>query len=53
MLKWARCAKLQAWVVGTNTYLPPDVKILWVRPVDDNFHARFSAIQRHYRYIYY
>ncbi len=43
--------KLHAWVLGTNTYLPDDVKILWAQPVDDQFHARFSAIQRHYRYI--
>lgn len=43
--------KLHAWVLGTNTYLPADVKILWAHPVDDTFNARFTAMQRHYRYM--
>ena len=42
---------LQAWVRGTNTYLPPDVAVLWARFVDDAFHARFSAVKRRYRYV--
>lgn len=42
---------LQAWVLGTNAYLPSDVKILWSRAVDSSFHARFSAQTRHYRYL--
>lgn len=43
--------KLPAWILGTNTYLPADVKILWAQEVDEHFHARFSAMQRHYRYM--
>ena len=41
----------RAWVRGTNTYLPHDVAIIWARFVDDAFHARFSAVQRRYRYL--
>jgi len=42
---------LHAWVKGTNTQLPEDVVVLWARQVDEMFHARFLALQRHYRYI--
>ena len=40
----------RSWVLGTNVNLPPDVAVSWARPVDLAFHARFSAISRHYRY---
>lgn len=40
-----------AWVRGTNTYLPKDVAVQWARIVDDDFHARFLALRRRYRYI--
>jgi tRNA pseudouridine38-40 synthase len=40
-----------SWVRGTNTHLPPDVALLWAAPVDDGFHARYSAIGRHYHYV--
>lgn len=42
---------LRAWTLGTNTHLPPTVAVRWVQEVDDDFHARFSAIGRRYRYI--
>lgn len=41
----------RSWIFGTNCYLPDDVNVLWATPIDLSFHARFSAIQRHYRYI--
>ena len=41
----------RAWVRGTNTYLPPDLTVLWTRAVDDDFHARFRALRRRYRYV--
>lgn len=44
----ARPAK--AWLQGGNMYLPDDVNILWVRPAPLDFHARFSAVARTYRY---
>jgi len=40
----------RAWVYGTNTNLPRDISILWAQEVPDEFHARFSARSRHYRY---
>lgn len=40
-----------AWMRGANSHLPPDARVLWVRPVPDGFHARFSAVERAYRYI--
>jgi tRNA pseudouridine38-40 synthase len=43
-----RCER--SWVLGTNTHLPPGISVLWVRPVVDAFHARFSARRRRYRY---
>jgi tRNA pseudouridine38-40 synthase len=42
---------LTAWVRGVNAMLPDSVAVLWARPVDDTFHARFSALSRSYRYI--
>jgi tRNA pseudouridine38-40 synthase len=41
----------KAWVRGTNANLPTDIRIQWARPVDAQFHARFSARRRHYRYV--
>ncbi len=41
----------RSWVLGTNANLPSDVRLLWARAVAEDFHARFSARQRSYRYI--
>src|SRR5687767_6860480 len=41
----------RAWRLGANTYLPEDVSIAWVREVPVQFHARFSATARSYRYL--
>lgn len=43
----------RAWVRGTNTKLPDDVAVLWAKPVPEEFHARFSAMERRYRYLIY
>jgi len=40
----------RSWVLGANSYLPNDISILWAREVDNDFHARFSAFSRSYRY---
>jgi tRNA pseudouridine38-40 synthase len=40
----------RAWLLGTNTKLPDSIRALWVQPVPDDFHARFSARARRYRY---
>ena len=42
---------LEAWVRGANSHLPAGVSVLWAQEVDEDFHARFSAVARHYRYI--
>ena len=41
----------RAWMLGANCRLPKDIRILWVQVMPDDFHARFSAIARSYRYI--
>ncbi len=44
----ARSAR--SWVLGANTALPDGITVLWAKAVPDDFHARFSAVQRRYRY---
>lgn len=41
----------RAWVLGLNTELPHDIRARWARPVNDDFHARFSACRRNYLYL--
>ncbi|MBD1574940.1 MULTISPECIES: tRNA pseudouridine(38-40) synthase TruA [Vibrio] len=43
--------KLVAWTMGGNTHLPSFVTIRWAKEVPEEFHARFSATARRYRYI--
>ncbi|MGR3984184.1 MAG: tRNA pseudouridine(38-40) synthase TruA [Gammaproteobacteria bacterium] len=40
-----------AWLRGVNTHLPDDITLLWARPVAPDFHARFGARERAYRYV--
>lgn len=42
---------MRSWVLGTNTHLPSDICLLWARAVPEQFHARFAAKSRQYRYI--
>lgn len=42
---------LKAWIHGTNTKLPADIRVSWASVMVDDFHARFSAIARQYRYV--
>lgn len=41
----------KAWRMGCNTNLPDDIALRWIQPIDESFHARFSALSRRYRYI--
>jgi len=41
----------RGWRLGANSYLPADVSVAWVREVPAQFHARFSATARSYRYL--
>jgi tRNA pseudouridine38-40 synthase len=42
---------LTAWVRGVNTLLPDSIAVRWAHHVPDDFHARFSAQGRSYRYL--
>lgn len=42
-----------AWTLGINRFLPETVSIRWAKITSDDFHARFSATARRYRYIIY
>jgi tRNA pseudouridine38-40 synthase len=42
---------VRGWLFGTNAHLPDGVAMRWIQPVADDFHARFSARSRRYRYI--
>ena len=40
-----------AWIRGVNALLPDSCAVRWAQPVAQDFHARFSATGRRYRYI--
>jgi tRNA pseudouridine38-40 synthase len=40
-----------AWVRGVNALLPSSVAVTWMRPVVAEFNARYSALERCYRYV--
>ncbi len=42
-----------SWVFGANSNLPNNISVLWAKPVSDDFHARYSARARRYRYVLY
>jgi tRNA pseudouridine38-40 synthase len=42
---------LSAWVRGVNALLPDSIAVLWSHEVDSDFHARYSALARTYRYV--
>lgn len=42
---------LSAWVRGVNANLPHQIAIRWALPVPGDFHARFSARARAYKYL--
>ncbi len=41
----------KAWLMGANTLMEKPISILWVNRVADDFHARYSASSRRYRYV--
>ncbi len=42
----------RSWILGTNRHLHTSpISVLWAKPVGDDFHARFSALRRRYRYV--
>ena len=41
----------RSWLLGVNTQLPEDISLRWITPVSADFHARFRAVARRYRYV--
>lgn len=41
------------WFHGANANLPADISLCWAKVMPDDFHARFSAMARRYRYVIY
>lgn len=39
------------WLAALNAHLPPTIRIHAVRPVADDFHARFNAVGKEYEYL--
>lgn len=42
---------LRSWLLGINSNLAEDLALQWVRPVPPDFHARYTAVGRTYRYV--
>ena len=42
-----------AWIRGANSFLPSSISVEWASPAAEEFHARYSAITRSYRYVLY
>jgi tRNA pseudouridine38-40 synthase len=40
-----------AWVRGTNRFLPDDIAVQWARRMSPSFHARANARARRYAYV--
>jgi len=40
----------RGWVLGANSRLPDSISVRWAIPVADDFHARYAARARRYRY---
>lgn len=41
---------MRGWMLGTCSNLPASVAVLWAQQVPDEFHARYAARSRRYRY---
>ena len=44
---------LKAWIMGGNANLPADISVTWAKVMPADFHARFKAFARRYRYVIY
>jgi tRNA pseudouridine38-40 synthase len=43
----------RAWIHGANASLPKDICVKWAKEMPEDFHARYSALNRSYRYVIY
>ncbi|MCP5405268.1 MAG: tRNA pseudouridine(38-40) synthase TruA [Pseudomonadaceae bacterium] len=50
---WPHAATPIKVMDGLNHYLPDSIRAVRAAVVDENFHARFSGVARHYRYVLY
>ena len=41
----------RSWMFGANSNLPADISVMWAKATTLDFHARFSAVSRTYRYV--
>lgn len=41
----------RSWLLGANSNLPDDINVIWAQPASSDFHARYSATSRTYRYL--
>jgi tRNA pseudouridine38-40 synthase len=39
------------WLLGANSNLPDDINLTWAHAVEEDFHARYTAVSRSYRYL--
>ena len=44
---------IRAWIHGVNSFLPKDICVKWGKELPQEFHARYSATARRYRYVIY
>lgn len=44
---------MRSWLLGVNTQLPKSISLQWIGNIESDFHARFSATARRYRYFIY
>lgn len=44
---------IRAWIHGANSNLPKDISVKWGKEMPDDFHARYTALSRRYKYIIY
>jgi tRNA pseudouridine38-40 synthase len=44
---------IRGWIHGANSFLPKDVCVKWGKEMPNDFHARYSALSRRYRYVIY
>lgn len=40
-----------AWIFGVNARLPSGMSVVWAKQMPADFHARFAAVERTYRYL--
>lgn len=39
------------WMISINSFLPDDIRVIEVKYVKDDFHARFSVVEKRYSYL--